>query len=587
MISQVYGGGGNPGAVYKSDFIELFNPGPSAVSLAGWSVQYTSASGGDWQVTDLTPINLLPRQYYLVQEASGAVGVDVPPPDSSGPIQMDEGAGKVALVRSTSPLLGACPNPIIFPIEDFVGYGPTTTCFEGLGPAPAPSNTISDWRKVNGCQDTNQNVNDFLTGVPEPRNTSVFGPCTTVQFSDAGYSVNEGGGSVTITVTRSGETGVVTTVDYDTSDGTAEQRSDYILASGTLTFAAGETSKTFTVLIEDDVYVEGPETVKLTLSNPSNAGYGIPDSFPPLYSSSAAVLTIIDNDTSAPTVNPLDTRRRADPEDGFASTVNGIFFVTQHYYDFLSRVPDAGGLAFWTNEITSCGTDQVCIQLKRINVSAAYFLSIEFQQTGYLVERIYKAAYGDANGSSTFGAPHQLPAPVVRYSEFMPDTQRIGQGVVVGQTGWEQALENNKQNFTAKFVQRSRFSSALPTTMTPAQFVDKLNQNAGNVLSSSERTTAINLFGSATDTSNTTTRAGVLRQVAENSTLVTNEFNRAFVLMQFFGYLRRDPNSGQDTDYTGYDFWLTKLNQFNGNFVAAEMVKAFITSTEYRQRFGP
>ena len=123
--------------------------------------------------------------------------------------------------------------------------------------------------------------------------------------------------------------------------------------------------------------------------------------------------------------------------------------------------------------------------------------------------------------------------------------------------------------------------------MTPAQFVDKLNQNAGSVLSASERTTAINLFGSATDTSNTTARAGVLRQVAENSTLVTNEFNRAFVLMQFFGYLRRNPNDPQDPDYTGYDFWLTKLNQFNGNFVAAEMVKAFITSTEYRQRFGP
>jgi len=82
-------------------------------------------------------------------------------------------------------------------------------------------------------------------------------------------------------------------------------------------------------------------------------------------------------------------------------------------------------------------------------------------------------------------------------------------------------------------------------------------------------------------------RARALRDVAENSTLQANEFNRAFVLMQFFGYLRRDPNAGPDTDYTGYDFWLTKLNQFNGNFVAAEMVKAFITSAEYRQRFGP
>ena len=97
----------------------------------------------------------------------------------------------------------------------------------------------------------------------------------------------------------------------------------------------------------------------------------------------------------------------------------------------------------------------------------------------------------------------------------------------------------------------------------------------------------MNEFGGATNTADIAARARALRRVAENSTLNIQEFNRAFVLMQFFGYLRRDPNSGPDTDYTGYDFWLTKLNQFNGNFVSAEMVKAFITSTEYRQRFGP
>jgi hypothetical protein len=88
-------------------------------------------------------------------------------------------------------------------------------------------------------------------------------------------------------------------------------------------------------------------------------------------------------------------------------------------------------------------------------------------------------------------------------------------------------------------------------------------------------------------TSGTKTRSQVLRAVAEDPDLVSAESNRAFVLMQFFGYLRRNPNDPQDTDYTGYDFWLTKLNQFNGNFVNAEMVRAFISSSEYRQRFGP
>ena len=175
----------------------------------------------------------------------------------------------------------------------------------------------------------------------------------------------------------------------------------------------------------------------------------------------------------------------------------------------------------------------------------------------------------------------------MRFNEFLSDTQQIGLGLIAGQTGWETVLENNKQSFIAQFVQRSRFISAFPTSMTPAQFVDKLNQNVGNILSSSERTTAINLFGGATNTGNMTARAQALRQVAENQNLSSTEFNRAFVLMQFFGYLRRNPNDSPDSDFTGYDFWLTKLNQFNGNFVNAEMVKAFITSTEYRQRFGP
>jgi hypothetical protein len=123
--------------------------------------------------------------------------------------------------------------------------------------------------------------------------------------------------------------------------------------------------------------------------------------------------------------------------------------------------------------------------------------------------------------------------------------------------------------------------------MTPAGFVNQLNQNAGSVLSSTERTTMIGLFGSAADSGNLITRAQVLRQIAENRNLYNSEFNRAFVLMQYFGYLRRNPNDPQDSDHTGYDFWLTKLNQFSGNYINAEMVKAFITSIEYRQRFGP
>jgi Tol biopolymer transport system component len=267
--------------------------------------------------------------------------------------------------------------------------------------------------------------------------------------------------------------------------------------------------------------------------------------------------------TNPPPINPLDDAQ---------------FFVRQHYLDFLNREPDRDGLVFWTNEITSCGGDAQCIEVKRVNASAAFYLSIEFQQTGYLVYRIYKASYGNLSNT---------PLPL-KLGEFLPDTKEIGQSVIVNQAGWEQVLENNKQAFAAEFVQRPRFTSAYPTSMTPAEFVDALFANAGVTPAETDRTAAVNEFGFVTTTTDLAARARALRRVAENSTLAQQEFNRAFVLMQYFGYLRRNPSDPPEPtlDFQGYNFWLNKLNQFNGDFVRAEMVKAFITSREYRSRFG-
>jgi hypothetical protein len=172
----------------------------------------------------------------------------------------------------------------------------------------------------------------------------------------------------------------------------------------------------------------------------------------------------------------------------------------------------------------------------------------------------------------------------VRFQQFFPDTQEISRGLVVGATNWEQQLEANKQAFLLRFVQRPEFLARYPRTLSPAQFVDALNANAGGVLDASERQSLINeLSANNTDAG----RADVLREVAEDAGLVQQEFNRAFVLMQYFGYMRRNPNDPPDADFTGFNFWLGKLNEFNGNYIAAEMVKAFINSTEYRQRFGP
>ena len=277
-------------------------------------------------------------------------------------------------------------------------------------------------------------------------------------------------------------------------------------------------------------------------------------------------VNITDNDSSNGTTNPLDN---ADAQ----------FFVRQHYIDFLNREPDPGGLAFWTNQITSCGSDAQCVEIRRINVSAAFFLSIEFQKQATW-------SIGFIKSLTIRG----IPVPV-RYNlfEFIPDTQQLARGVIVGQPNWEQQLEANKNAFANEFVLRLRFTQAHPSSLTPTQFVDKLHANAGVVPPTPERQSAINEGGAATNTIDTIARARALRRVADNATLKQQELNKAFVLMQYFGYLRRNPFDPPEPtlNFDGYNFWLNKLNQFNGNFVNAEMVKAFLVSGEYRHRFGP
>lgn len=299
----------------------------------------------------------------------------------------------------------------------------------------------------------------------------------------------------------------------------------------------------------DSVETNGFYTV-----TPSRANYSFSPSnrsFSQLGQHTDAVFT---GSAISSTLNPLDTPQ---------------YLVRQHYLDFLNREPDESGLNFWSDQLLSCNNDPACVEGRRINTSAAFFLSIEFQQTGYEVYRFYKAAYGDLPGA---------PVPV-RFNEFFPDTREIAQGVIVNQAGWEQKLENNKQAFANAFASRSRFTS-LYGNMNNGQFVDALNQNAGNVLSQYERDELV-----AALTSGMKTRAQVLRSVAENGHLRQQELNRAFVLMEYFGYLQRDPNAGPDTDFSGYNFWLGKLNTFGGNFQNADMVKAFLVSGEYRGRF--
>ena len=389
-----------------------------------------------------------------------------------------------------------------------------------------------------------------------------------VALTSAAYVVDEGvgGGGLgvdgtgfrVVTVTRTGDLTGTSTVDFATADGTASRQKDYIQTLGTLVFGPGATSKTFTVFVEDDAFQEGPETVQITLSNPVGTTLG---------ATQTATLTINSNDSAS---GPSPVR---------AESFNTAFFVRQQYLDFFSREPDAPGFAFWQDQTTNCGNPnpEVC----RINVSAAFFQSIEFQETGYLVYRMYKAAYGDATSPGVPGT-----VPVIRLNEFLADTQRIGQGVIVGNPNWEQQLELNKQALALEFVLRQRFITAYPLSMTPSAFVDALNQNAGGVLTPAEREQLINQLNTNPDVA--AGRAAVVRQVADNATLRTAEFRRAFVLMQYYGYLRRNPDDAPEPglNFGGWNFWLGKLNEFNGNFVQAEMVRAFLTSFEYIDRFG-
>ena len=396
-----------------------------------------------------------------------------------------------------------------------------------------------------------------------PRATTV----STIQLTQSSFNVNENAGSINVDVTRTGDTSSVATVKFATSDAagaalctvvgtTASSRCDYLTSSGKLVFAAGETAKTIAIPIINDIYAENAETFSITLSAPTGATLG---------TTTSATLTINDGGTETGT-NPID---------------NAAFFVRQHYVDFLNREPDPGGLNFWTNEITSCGSDPQCLQVKRVNVSAAFFLSIEFQETGYLVYRIYKTGLSN---------PGLDPVPV-SFASFLRDTQQIGLGVQVGAPGAEALLEANKQAFALDFVQRPEFVSLYPNTMSATDIVNQMDANAGegipggSVLSASEKSALVSLLGATPG--DLSKRAAVLRAVAEDQSLRDAEFNKAFVLMQYFGYLRRSPNEAPDSDFGGFNFWLGKLNEHNGNFVDADMVKSFLVAGEYRGRFGP
>jgi hypothetical protein len=343
-----------------------------------------------------------------------------------------------------------------------------------------------------------------------------------VQFSAMGSTVSEGAGSLVITLVRTGDTSRAFKVDFESSDGTAHEQSDFTTARGRLFFASGETSKTITLLITDDGRAEGDETFFVMLSGSSD---GVR-----LGSPATAIITIKDNDTASSGANPIDASRS---------------FVTQHYMDFLDREPDSAGLKAWQDVLDKCQPgDDRC---DRIHVSSGFFRSPEFQDRGYFLYRFYSASLG------------RKPD----YAEFEKDMSRTS-GF---QTEAEQ--EANKALFADDFVTRQEFKDRFDRLTKPADYVNALLTTAGlGVANKDALITALQ--------NGETTRAQVLRSISESPEVRGKFFNQAFVVMQYFGYLRRDPDAL-------YLDWIKTMNE-TGDY--RTMINGFMNAPEYRQRFG-
>ena len=445
---------------------------------------------------------------------------------------------------------GALPNKILGDPDFAVSATATSALpvgFAGTGQCTVSGNTVhltaAGRCTITASQGGNSNFNpapdvtqsfDIATPTPTPN-------ASTVQFLSP-VEVDEGNGKAVITVTRTGDTSGIASVDYLTTDndnftigcadtinnlGAAFGRCDFAISLGRLTFAAGETIKTLDVPIIDDSFPEGRETFSVILRNPVGTTLGSLSSVP---------VTIVDNDLAGAPNPTFDTP----------------FFVTQQYIDFLGRLPDSVGFANFVATLNGCPNggfgENENPSCDLVHVSAAFFLSTEFQGRGYFAFRFYEVALD------------RRPT----YVEFVPDMALVG-----GPQSPESEVLS-KAAYTEAWTQRTEFKARYDG-LSNAAYVDALEVNAEvTVANKSTLVAALN--------NGQMTRGEVLRNIVESQAVFDKDFNRAFVAMQYFGYLRRDP------DTIGFQNWLDTLNADPNNF--RHMIFGFLFSTEYRQRFG-
>jgi hypothetical protein len=389
----------------------------------------------------------------------------------------------------------------------------------------------------------NESNETFFMNLSNPSGAALVkaqGQCTIIdddssvlQFNQGSYTVGEADGHVAIQVTRTEATREAT-VNYATSDafpisqncqtfntGIASSRCDYATSIGTLRFAVGESSKTIFIPIVDDNLPDGNETFTIALSNPDGVSLG---------ANSSAIINITDNANTAG--NPID---------------QATFFIRQHYIDFLGREPEPAGLAGWLNVYNNCGTtvQQPC---DRTEISSAFFRSEEFQTRAYFVYRFYSAV-----------------GKIPLYEGFMPDFAKVS-GFLSAQQ-----LEANKVAFVEEFMLRGDFQALYGTLGDPSSYVTALLNTVGLPNHPSKQSWIAALINQ------TMTRGQVLRALVESTEVYQKYYNEAFVIMQYFGYLRRSAD-------ISYLDWIQTMNSNGGNY--RQMIDGFLNSAEYRQRFG-
>ncbi|HEX8138715.1 MAG TPA: NF038122 family metalloprotease [Pyrinomonadaceae bacterium] len=384
----------------------------------------------------------------------------------------------------------------------------------------------------------NWNATNCGVVTPTPTPTPMPAP-STVQFNQAGYTVSEGASVAAIIVTRSDTSGPAT-VRYATSDATdanfrcdpstpgqavgiASRKCDYHIAAGAVRFAAGEATKQISLSIINDVYVEGPETFTISLSNPTGAALGQNSSVP----------VVIADDDAAGAANPIDNTR---------------FYVRQLYVDLLSREPDQAGWDGWTNRINLCGqAGQAPGPCDRVTVGGDGFLrSAEFFNRQFFVLRLYRTGFGRIPLYEEIG-------DLAYVSGFLSDTE----------------LELNKQDLVAELMSRPGF---VASGLSNDQFVDRLVQTAGVTVPDNVRLTWITDLNNASKS-----RALVFREISERPEVSAAYQQEAQVISAYYGFFTRNP----DGAYLSY---LGRLQR--GEITLADLAFAFINAQEYRSRFG-